>query len=80
VVITHHLPSYQLIADKYQKHPNINFYASNLEYLVEKADIWCCGHSHSLKYATIGNCQCYLNPVGYSHESTGFNPCMDIIL
>jgi len=78
VVITHHLPSYKLIANKYEGNPMNSFYATNLEELVEKADIWCCGHSHSAKQVTIGKCRCYLNPVGYSQESTGFKSFIEI--
>ncbi|CAH6420379.1 Hypothetical protein HVR_LOCUS1177 [uncultured virus] len=73
VVITHHLPSYKLIDGKYADNPLNSFFANHLDELVAKADIWCCGHSHSSAQAIVGTCRCYLNPVGYSGESTGFN-------
>lgn len=78
VVITHHLPSYKLIANKYKGDPMNSFFATNLEELVEKADIWCCGHSHTAKQVKIGKCRCYLNPVGYSKEYTGFKSFIEI--
>jgi len=80
VVITHHLPTYKLIADKYVNHPMNSLFASDLDYLVEKANIWCCGHSHMAKHVTVGKCRCYLNPVGYSLENTGFNSDMSIMI
>jgi len=40
-VITHHLPTYQLIRE--------DFYTDNLDYLNRKADVRCCGHSHKVK-------------------------------
>ena len=78
VVITHHLPSYKIIADKYRGDPMNSFFATNLDDLVKKADIWCCGHSHTAKLIKIGKCECYLNPVGYSQEFTGFNAFIEI--
>lgn len=83
VVLTHHLPTYKLIADKYKSilYCSYNkYFATDLEDLVKKADIWCCGHSHNVNSVTIGKCQCYLNPFGYAHESTGFGIEFKIIL
>lgn len=73
VVVTHHLPSTKLIADKYKNHPLNGFFANNLDYYVEKADIWVCGHSHSAKFVTIGKCRCYLNPTGYTQEDSSYD-------
>lgn len=80
VVMTHHLPSYQLLADKYIGDPLNVFYANTLEKLVEQADIWVCGHSHTAKHITIGKCECYLNPTGYIGEHSGYQPNIDITL
>lgn len=77
VVMTHHLPSYKLVSEKYINHRLNCFFANNLDNLVEKADIWVCGHSHIAKTITIGKCRCYLNPVGYSNEYSGYDTeCM----
>ncbi len=70
VVITHHLPTYQLVASNRQDDPTNIFYANNLDAF--EADIWFCGHSHVANSVTIGKCRCYLNPYGYIGESTGF--------
>jgi len=80
VVITHHLPSNKLIHKQYEEHPLNSFFASNLDELVEKADLWVCGHSHTSNYIKIGKCKCYMNPIGYSSESSGFNPNLTIDL
>ena len=74
VVITHHLPTLKLIATQYKNHPLNCFFATDLDYLVEAADIWICGHSHCANHITIGNCRCYLNPAGCPNEKTGYNP------
>lgn len=73
VVITHHLPTYQLLASTRQDDPTNIFYANHLDALVAEADIWFCGHSHVANSATIGKCRCYLNPYGYVGETTGFS-------
>jgi len=72
VVMTHHLPSYSLISPKYLNNPTNIFYASMSDHLVIKASIWLCGHSHTPTYLTIGSCRCYINPVGYIGQNTGF--------
>ena len=71
-VITHHLPTNKLVAKKYKNHYLNTFFANNLDNLVKQSDIWCCGHSHMSRYTKIGNCECYLNPLGYHNENSNF--------
>lgn len=73
VVMTHHLPSYSLVSSQYANSPLNVFYASNLDHLVIKANVWLCGHSHTPQSISIGSCRCYLNPVGYTHQQTGYD-------
>jgi predicted phosphodiesterase len=73
VVMTHHIPSYQLLHPDYAGDPTNVFYASHCDYLVNQADIWICGHSHIPIRKKIGRCWCYRNPVGYQIESTGYD-------
>lgn len=80
IVITHHLPSYSLISSVYKGDPLNAFYASNLDHLVNQANIWVCGHSHTPKQLKIGECQCYINPVGYTSEQTGYNKDISIAI
>ena len=47
VVITHHLPSFKCVVPQYQG-STINYaFASNLDSLIAKSDLWCFGHTHS---------------------------------
>lgn len=80
VVLTHHLPSLKLIHKKYKDSPLNMFFASDLDELVSKADVWVCGHSHTSNYIKIGKCKCYMNPVGYSNEVSGFKNNLTIDL
>ena len=69
IVLTHHLPTYKLIDQKYEGHP-LNFcFAANLEEMI-KSPIrgWLCGHSHTGREVTINGVQCALNPFGYPGE------------
>lgn len=78
VVITHHLPSSSLIDPKFKDFPKKKFYYSNLDYLVEQANVWICGHSHKMMQKRIGGCYCGINPIGYPNEDTGYS--LDLFL
>jgi len=72
LVISHHLPSYQLILEKYKTYTynayNSHF-ASNLDYLMDDTiKAWCAGHSHGRIEKTINNVPCYINAFGYPKE------------
>jgi predicted phosphodiesterase len=69
IVITHHLPSYQLISKQYENHPSNSFFASDLEYLMQKTDMWLCGHTHTSVVKQINGCMCYINAKGYPFEN-----------
>ncbi len=74
VVVTHHLPSFDAVADSY-KHklaPTISGYASDLNYLIHQhkhvISSWICAHAHYRHQATIEGVPVYINPVGYPGE------------
>lgn len=72
LVLTHHLPSTQLIIPEYRtRYPKyISHFASNLEYLLdpEYVKAWCCGHSHAHVEEVINGVNCYMNCIGYPSE------------
>lgn len=74
IVVTHHLPSYKLIADKYLAHPLNSFFANYNDELISKCDLWICGHSHYAQDKYIEKRRCIINPLGYSLENTGWKP------
>jgi predicted phosphohydrolase len=74
IVISHHLPSQQLIDEKYLKYGSINkLFYTNYEELFVKENIninaWICGHSHSKSLKTINKTKLILNPFGYKNEN-----------
>lgn len=72
LVLSHHLPSLQLINPRYKGYDSSGF-ASNLEYLFPKVNGWLCGHSHNCITLTIGSTQLGMNCVGYFGENTRFS-------
>lgn len=83
VVVTHHLPTYDLIASRYQGHPlNAGFASALDDLLCEPVRAWICGHSHVggiVFKGPTGRIPCALNPRGYPRETeTGF--CGELFL
>lgn len=78
VVITHMAPSIKSVHPKYGGDSCNPYYASNLEGLVARADLWIHGHTHSSFDYQIGKCRVVCNPCGYPYngrpENAFFNP------
>lgn len=70
VVVTHHLPSMQSVADRFKAKPMSAAFASNLDHVVAKADLWIHGHTHDSFDYRIGNCRVVCNPRGYPDRRT----------
>lgn len=78
VVVTHHLPSMQSVADRYKNDILSACFASNLDELLGYSDLWIHGHTHdSFDYMANGT-RVICNPRGYVHqgkqENLRFNP------
>ena len=79
IIVTHHLPIYELIDPKYQYYDGNSGFASKLlpELLEKDFDYWICGHTHSSnkKNFTLANgkvAQFLINPKGYDLENPKF--------
>jgi predicted phosphodiesterase len=70
IMITHHLPSFKLIAEEYQ-YSDINcFYASECDkFFVEPIVAWIYGHTHTPNTTVINGIQFVCNPKGYPTEN-----------
>lgn len=79
VVITHHLPSAQSVADRYKTSLTSACFASDLDDLMGASVLWIHGHTHdSFDYVLHGT-RVVCNPRGYSRsadtqENKEFNP------
>lgn len=70
VVISHHVPSFQMIHKQYKKYSDLHKYFNvDMEYLFDKVKYWICGHTHKKMRNTIDNCDIMINPVGYPNEN-----------
>lgn len=77
VVVTHHLPSFQLILPKYEKYSNLNRFANDLDYLMlertSAPNLWVCGHSHCTMEKQIGFTKCCINTDHLNSSTTKLN-------
>lgn len=73
IIITHHLPTYLLVADKYRGSViNEAFYVELHDYIFENTDkikYWIFGHSHTNKDIEIKNTKLICNQFGYAHNA-----------
>jgi DNA repair exonuclease SbcCD nuclease subunit len=70
IILSHHLPSYKLIAPTYLGSGCNSAFATNLEHIIKpNIKYWVCGHTHTSNSASIGNCKLITNPFG--HEFRG---------
>ncbi len=72
IIITHHMPSFTLIHDKYNE-GNMKYYnqcyASKCDELIKPpVGCWIYGHTHSVDERKINGVPCLVNPIGYIHE------------
>jgi Icc-related predicted phosphoesterase len=78
VVVTHHAVSEKSVAKIYKLDRLTPAFASRLDRLVSKADLWVHGHVHHQSRYQLGRAQVVVNARGYvSHEeSNGFDPSL----
>ncbi|WP_371231367.1 metallophosphoesterase [Pseudomonas sp. QE6] len=80
VVVTHHAPCGRSIPEPYVDDSLSPAFASNLEALVERCDLWVHGHVHERQDYRIGKARVVANPGAYPGEDSGFDPCWVIDL
>lgn len=71
VIMTHHLPSFNLIDEKHAYSDTNCFYASKCDqFFKEPIKAWIYGHTHTPNKTIINNIQFVCNPKGYPSENT----------
>lgn len=69
VVLTHHLPTYDLVPLRFLASELNPAFATNLEHLMGKNPlIWACGHVHNQKTVVINRTRCIVHAYGYPGE------------
>ena len=70
-MITHMAPSMLSVPEQYATDRISAAYASRLEELAAKADLWVHGHMHESSDYLIGKCRIVCNPCGYMTRGGG---------
>jgi Icc-related predicted phosphoesterase len=78
VVVTHHLPSWESVAERYRGDKLSAAFASNLDAVIEREQpkLWIHGHTHDGFDYAIGATRVVCNPGGYPDETD--NPGFDL--
>ncbi|NRR32621.1 metallophosphoesterase family protein [Oxalobacteraceae bacterium] len=71
VVITHMAPSMGSVAEQYAHDKTSASYASRLDEVAAKADLWVHGHMHDSADYAIDKCRVVCNPCGYMTRGGG---------
>lgn len=78
IVVTHHLPSMLSVAERFKSEALNAAFASNLDHVFGKSELWIHGHTHDSFDYTVNGTRVLCNPRGYCIESReendGFNP------
>lgn len=72
IVVTHHAPSRQSVAERYKMDYHMNGgFVNNYDNLIvdSKIKVWCHGHTHTRMDYMIGNTRVICNPLGYKGEN-----------
>ncbi|MDB5824571.1 MAG: metallophosphoesterase [Herminiimonas sp.] len=78
VVVTHMAPSRKSVVARFAADKFSAAFASNLDDMVERADLWVHGHMHDSLDYTIGHCRVVCNPLGYmTRGGARENQCFD---
>jgi hypothetical protein len=83
IVLTHHMPSYDLVSPEYKHTENVSCYASHDDDLFSpKVRIWICGHAHRCGRMEKNGTLCLMNARGYESQvgTNGYSPTRTIQL
>lgn len=70
IVLTHHAPSLQLVAEKWRGSKWNHWFTSDCEDLIrEPVLLWLFGHTHDTIEQEINGIKCLCNPIGYPGEN-----------
>lgn len=74
VILTHHMPSYELVDDKFKNDKLNQCFASDCsEFFKSPVKLWLYGHTHKPKVAIINGIKFGCNPRGYPDENNPIN-------
>jgi predicted phosphodiesterase len=74
IVVTHHLPSFSMVADKYIGENNYGFASMCDDLIRSPVKLWVCGHSHTQMMREINGCPVVIGAIGYPSELRMLGP------
>ena len=78
VVVSHHLPSFRSVAPAFLRAASNAAFASDVDHLVARADLWIHGHTHHSFDYRLGPARVVANPRGYPMRDGSLeNPVFD---
>jgi predicted phosphodiesterase len=82
VVVTHHAPHKQSLADKFRDDPLSAAFISDLSGLIEahRPALWVHGHTHVSFDYRVGPTRIVCNPHGYGDENAAFDPALVVAI
>jgi len=80
IVITHHMPSYNLVHSRFYGSQFNRFFLCDMEKVIEKnkPSLWISGHTHSNFNTKYADTKLLVNPMGYPGENDEFNEHLTI--
>lgn len=71
IVVTHHLPSKQCVADRWMDDEYNCYFLHDVEHVMLKNEpaFWFFGHTHDVRHLMIWKTELLCNPRGYPHEA-----------
>ena len=83
VVVTHHLPSMLSVPGRFKDSLLSACFASNLDHMFGKMDLWIHGHTHDSVDYTVNGTRVVCNPRGYAlcngnNENADFDPVFTV--
>jgi predicted phosphodiesterase len=81
VIVTHHVPSFNLISPAWRNHTLNEAFAADMDTFImmhgDDVSLWIHGHSHDCVDKYLGDIRFVRNPMGYPHERKGD---MDLVI
>jgi Icc-related predicted phosphoesterase len=76
VVITHHLPTQDCVADEWKGSRSNCYFVANVEDVVygKEPAYWFFGHTHNARHLMVGKTEFFCNPRGYPMEGVAYDP------
>ena len=76
IVVTHMLPSYECVAERWKDSDTNRFFVHDMTDLIlaRRPTLWMFGHTHDPTDTKVGETRCVANPKGYPYEKNPFNP------